>query len=315
MADRIPILFVAGTGRTGSTLVGNLLATTPGVLSIGEVRHIWTRGVVENWACGCGQRFADCPFWTAVLREAFGGAQHLDLPSLLASERRLLRFRAGRRVLRSVRRPTRLQQEFAYYLATLERLYGVIAAVSGAEAIVDTSKTPSYAALLSLLDVADLRILHLIRDPRAAAYSWLNPKPSPDRRGAGEMDRINPAKSALLWSWWNAIAEGLAAARPEVPVTRVRYEALSRDPETTLRTIRRQLLPELAEKSMAVTGHIGRLPISHTLSGNPDRMQSGSVEIRLDERWRKGLALRHQVQVLAIAGPGMLRYGYWRSQG
>ncbi|CAA9445792.1 hypothetical protein AVDCRST_MAG82-3308, partial [uncultured Rubrobacteraceae bacterium] len=32
---------------------------------------------------------------------------------------------------------------------------------------------------MGLVPSVDLRVLHLVRDPRAAAYSWLKKKPQP----------------------------------------------------------------------------------------------------------------------------------------
>lgn len=312
MADRVPVLFVAGTGRTGSTIVGNVLASTPGAVSVGEVRHIWTRGLGQNWLCGCGDAFATCKFWDAVLREAFGHAHRLDLSRLQASDRQLLRLRAGLRALGWVHDPEKIRGNHRYYLDATERLYRAIAKVSESEAIVDSSKTPTYGAVLAVLESIDLRVLHLVRDPRAAAYSWLNPKPSPDR-GPGEvMDRIGVAKSAALWTWWNGLSDGLWAARRDVATVRIRYENLANYPEQSLRSIRDKLLPELAGRSLDVSGDTAQLGITHTVSGNPERLKAGSVTIQADERWRSGLAKHRQALVLVIAGPVMLRYGYWR---
>jgi len=312
VADRIPVLLIAGTGRTGSTLVGNLLGSTPGAVSIGEVRHIWIRGVEQNWACGCGKPFHACPFWGEVLNQAFGGTANLDIDRLRMSERRLLRLRASPGALRWIRRPELLRAEHGYYMDTLEGLYRAIAAVSGAEVIVDSSKTPSYAALVSTLTPVDLRVLHLVRDPRAAAHSWLNPKPSPDRSTSGAMDRIGAAKSAVLWAWWNGLSDRLWAARSDIPAMRVRYETLTAAPEAILQSVRDRLIPETAGRPLAVVGDTAELSMAHTVSGNPDRMRTGAVTITPDERWRTGLATHHRAAVLTIAGPKMLQYGYGR---
>ena len=312
MVDRVPVLFVAGTGRTGSTLVGNILASTPGAVSVGEVRHVWTRGLIQNWFCGCGQPFGECPFWQAVLREGFGRSRKLDIARIQESERSLLRLRAGGRALSWVDGSERVRALHGYYFDVIERLYPAIAKVAAAEVIIDSSKTPTYAAVLANVSSVDLRVLHLVRDPRATAYSWLNPKPSPDR-GAGEtMDRIGVVKGTLLWRRWNYLSDRLWAARPDVRVERITYEKLTESPESSLKSVRDQLVPELAGRSLDIDGRTAQLDVAHTVSGNPERMKTGSVTIQTDERWRSGLPRRQQAVVLAIAGPGMLRYGYRR---
>lgn len=310
MADKVRVLFITGTGRAGSTLVGNLLASTPGIVNVGELRHFWTRGITENWWCGCGHKFDACPFWTAVLTEAFGGSDRIDLARLRASERRLLRLRASPRALLWIRDPRRLPSEDDYYLGATERLYRAVATISKAEIIVDSSKTPTYGAILSIIPTVDLRVLHLLRDPRATAYSWLNPKPSPDRGSGARMDQMGAAKSAALWTWWNTVAEAIWAIRRDVPSVRIRYETFTRNPEAIMRSVRARLASEVADRSLGVEGHIAHLGISHTVSGNPNRMRTGEVPVHPDERWRSGLSARHHAIVVALAGVAMVRYGY-----
>jgi hypothetical protein len=312
MPEQVRVLFVAGTGRTGSTLVGNILGSVPGVESIGEVRHFWQRGVISNWNCGCGLAFDSCRFWRQILESAFGDPTDLDLELLCQSERQLLRLRKSWEALYWIRRPEVLLGRHGYYLWALTRLYQGISDVSGADFVVDSSKTPTYGALLATLPAIDLRVLHLIRDPRATAYSWLNPKPSPDRGESGIMDRVGAGKSAFLWAWWNSLAEALWAARPEIPAVRIQYEAMMSAPEDTLRSALEGVAPELAGRPLPIVGHKAELGLSHTVSGNPGRMERGLVSMEADERWRRGLALPHRALVMAIGGPAMLRYGYGR---
>ena len=58
-------LFVAGQDRSGSTLVGGVLARELGGFDCGELHGLWA-GLVEGRTCGCGVRLAACPLWSAV---------------------------------------------------------------------------------------------------------------------------------------------------------------------------------------------------------------------------------------------------------
>ena len=73
------VIYLGGLGRSGSTLVERLLAELPGVCSVGEVVHLWQRGVVEDERCGCGEPFGGCGFWREVGQAAFGGWDRLDV--------------------------------------------------------------------------------------------------------------------------------------------------------------------------------------------------------------------------------------------
>ena len=73
VADRgrtsaVDVLYVGGCQRSGSTLLDRMLGQTQGHISAGEITHLWARGVGANDLCGCGERFADCPFWSEVGR-------------------------------------------------------------------------------------------------------------------------------------------------------------------------------------------------------------------------------------------------------
>ena len=67
------VVYLAGLGRSGSTLLERLLGEMPGACPAGEVVHMWLRSVRDDERCGCGQAFSACPFWQQVGRAAFGG--------------------------------------------------------------------------------------------------------------------------------------------------------------------------------------------------------------------------------------------------
>ena len=62
------MVYIAGSGRSGSTILDNILGQIGGWASAGELRFLWERGVLGDRLCGCGERFSVCPFWTQVLR-------------------------------------------------------------------------------------------------------------------------------------------------------------------------------------------------------------------------------------------------------
>ena len=66
MTRPVTVLFVAGFGRNGGTLLDRVLGSVDGFCSLGEFRFVWQKGVVRNELCNCGVPFRDCPFWTAV---------------------------------------------------------------------------------------------------------------------------------------------------------------------------------------------------------------------------------------------------------
>lgn len=262
-----------------------------------------------NWLCGCGAPFRQCDFWSDVIEAAFGDLGSLDLDRVRSSERELLRLRNSALWLTPVPRRKWFLERHQLYFDSVDRLYRAITEVSGAAVIIDNSKTPSYGAVLATLPTVDLRVLHLVRDPRATAYSWLNPKTSPDRGEGQTMDRLGLKKSAFLWLWWNGLSEAIWAGRKDVPITRIRYEAFAADPGPVIRQVQTLLAPELTEP-IHVKGARAYVSRSHTVSGNPIRMGHGRIHIEPDDRWRAGLARRDQRTVQVLTRPLMKRYGY-----
>ena len=86
MTTAVPVAFVGGHGRSGSTLLSRVLGAVPGFVTVGELCYLWDQGVLMDRMCGCGKSFSECEFWTAVGKEAFGGWDpvsytHLTLPT------------------------------------------------------------------------------------------------------------------------------------------------------------------------------------------------------------------------------------------
>lgn len=56
--------------------------------------------------------------------------------------------------------------------------------------------------------------------------------------------------------------------------------------------------------------HTVELETNHTVEGNPMRFQQGTVELHLDEEWKKGMKRTDRRISTALTWPLLLRYGY-----
>ena len=84
-AGPVSVLYIAGPGRSGSTLLDTMLGQIDGFVSVGELRNLWARGLGDGWPCGCGAAVRDCPFWSSVLTEAFGSVDAVSVEETLAA--------------------------------------------------------------------------------------------------------------------------------------------------------------------------------------------------------------------------------------
>ena len=305
--DKVKVLYVVGLGRSGSTILSNSLGQIPGFFSGGELNFIWRHNVLENRLCGCGRPFRECPVWTRVMDQAFGGMDGVDPRAIMRLQNLGTRTRHIPMMLTGRGRRS-LAQRLEKLLIAYGRLYEAIGAVTGSRVIVDSSKEPAHGFAMSMVPGVDFYALHLLRDPRAAAYSWSKKKPQPDTDARDFMVRFSPAKSSALWDSWNASAEALWRRVPD-RYLRLRYEDFVADPR------------ECFEKILALVGEpdagpplVGerevKLGVSHTVSGNPNRFETGAVELRTDHEWISKMTPRDKALVTALTFPLLKHYGY-----
>ena len=305
--DKVKVLYVVGLGRSGSTILSNSLGQIPGFYSGGELNFIWRHNVLENRLCGCGRPFRECPVWTRVMDQAFGGMDGVDPRAImrlqnLGTRTRHIPMMLTRRGRRS------LAQRLEKLLIAYGRLYEAIGAVTGSRVIVDSSKEPAHGFAMSMVPGVDFYALHLLRDPRAAAYSWSKKKPQPDTDTRDYMVRFSPAKSSALWDSWNASAGALWRHAPD-RYLRLRYEDFVADPREGFKKIL-ALVGEPDAGPPLVGEREVKLGVSHTVSGNPNRFETGAVELRTDREWTSRMKPRDKALVTVLTLPLLKHYGY-----
>jgi hypothetical protein len=309
------IVFIGAVGRSGTTLLERSIATSPSFVCLGEMVHLWERGLRLDEPCGCGQPFRRCPFWTAVAQRAFGGWDALDLDQVqrwkhTADRNRYIPFLIAPRFGGAAFR-TALDG----LVGVLDTLYTAIgqqaATDAGAQVVlIDSSKHPSYLFVLRHLTAHRVRLLHVVRDPRGVAHSWSK---SVERPEAGDdMEQLGPWRASARWTSHNLLFQlaGLLGVRRK----RLTYERFTDDPAELGR-----VLDQLCGAEPAIAGPLTmprfvdrtvELGCDHTVSGNPLRFKSGALTIRSDDAWRRSMPPAHRRIVAILTTP--LRLGHSR---
>lgn len=306
------VLYVTGAGRSGSTLLGNILGQLDGVFNAGEVRMIWHRGVLENRACGCGQPLNDCPVWTSILDSGLGGVGVVKAQSYYESTRRLTRMRYMPGLSFSPTR-RRVMAASGPHLEVLRRVYGAAAAETAARVIVDTSKVPGYGRALQETAGLEVYVLHLIRDSRAVAHSWSRQKLHPDTgepMGATLFGLSHPLAAGLSWAVWQIASEIILDTRTRY--MRLGYRELIQRPRTAIDLIG-GFLGESAVRGahISMDGDVVSLEPTHTVFGNPGRFAVGSVQLSFDDAWTRKMPPFAQKTVGVSTWPLLHRYRHW----
>jgi hypothetical protein len=273
---------------------------------VGELRHLFGEGLRDGIACGCGASVSECDFWRRVMERAFAGEP-------MPSPRELVRLQdeatSSAQILRSVRRAG-VREAGERYARTLGRIYAAICAESGAHVVVDGSKSPLFGVLsqeVPRTQDLDWRPLHLVRDPRAVAFSAV-------RRWEREGDRRRtPVRAlAMMRKRLRSTGRGLLIERlwsGHASYTRVRYEDFLADPRGALSAIVAGLGDVLPEGFVASDGTVTIEPC-HAVSGNRMRAQQGPLMLELDDEWRTGLRGMDRWVTDLCTFPLKRRYGY-----
>jgi hypothetical protein len=250
------VIYIAGAAHSGSTLLDLMLNAHPDIVSVGEVLKLNRQLAYRDPArriyapCSCGApSLLQCKFWSAVDAETrrVAGKSLSELDVLGDGERD----------------PRRAPNVI---------LFKAIAAVSGKNFIVDSSKMPRRLNHLMQFPELEIYPVHLVRDPKGQIASVM-------RKHGGFLKNILR---------YELVQEQIRRRLKSVPHSVVRYEDLVRDPERTLNGIlhplglsfdRRQLSWAEADK--------------HIVAGNHMRRETTSSLV-LDERWRERLTARQQ---------------------
>jgi Sulfotransferase domain len=307
--EQVKVLYIAGKGRSGSTLLSSLLGQLPGFFNAAAMSKLWVWGLVENYRCGCGLPMQECPTWRAVLTEADALLEGTDIPPIDSAridrdQAAAVRWPKTLQLLRAKPGPHPRWPELDRYTAAVSAVYRAIGHVTGARVIVDSSKTPIEPVALGLVDGVDVRIAQVVRDPRAVVYSWQRSRVYSDRDEVQYMPRFRSPFTIASWLTRNLMVE-VIGRRQAVEV--VRYDDMARDPAAVLRQIA-EFVGEPAGDLEFLTSDAATLAPTHSVGGNPVRMSSGAIKIEPDEEWRTHIARRDRM-VSAIALPLLHHYG------
>ena len=305
MSDVTRVISIAGSDRSGSTLLDTILGTVDGIFSAGELRHLWERGVMEQRRCGCGEPIPGCEVWGPVLASMAGHAGTRDAAAIVHDLGRVRTRYAPLAMVPLSRRHyvRRIQPIIDLY----GRLLTSVRDITGSRVIVDSSKRPLYTFMLAQVPGVDLTVVHIVRDPRAVAHSRNRYKRQLDTDERRGMTQAPPLRSATSWAMWNVGVRSLAGRLPRYVV--VRYEELIGDPEATIRRIMATAGVEDAAVPF-IDGSTVTLQPNHTVSGNPSRFTTGDVELRLDSAWERDMRRRDRWLVTAVTLPLLRSYGY-----
>ncbi|MGH2540252.1 MAG: sulfotransferase [Actinomycetota bacterium] len=306
-ADPVRYVCMPGSPYTGSTLLGFLLNDHPSCASIGAATGLTAKVDLPTYVCSCGTRFLDCPFWNriaartielgrpvTVFRKDFWNTHvrlsrrrsvngvlvsSLGNPSLTAARDRTI----GR--LGPIRQRVSHAREASWSLAT------AVLEATGARVFVDTARDHQRPKHLMGSPLLDLKVIHLVRDPRGNVASIM------------KHTGVDAATAARQWRHYNLEADRVRRDMPSGSWMLLHYEELCADPQGTLDRIARFV-------GVAPAPSLQRgAPAEHHIIGNSMRLR-GVEEIREDRAWETTLDAGDLRQIADITLPVSRRLGF-----
>jgi hypothetical protein len=296
----VKVLFVMGHGGSGTTIFGNVLGELDGFFHPGELRTLWDEGMKGVQRCGCGLPVPECPVWSQVIEMGFGQGSPtpLDVDAFGRWHLDGVRVRHTLSILRLKPGQPTGHDALDRYLPVADRLYRAVGAATGARVVVDTSKRAGDAAILPLLPGVVPYFVHLVRDPRAVAYSY-------HRRNT------HNRASATMKDWvpYALLHEAVRRRVGQGRSMRLRFEDFVARPRETVRAVAK-MVREPADGIAFLDDHTVALSPNHTMSGHWGRFDTGRTELRLDTSWLSQQPARERRVATALSLPLLLRYRY-----
>lgn len=243
--DRTLLIFIAGLGHSGTTLLDLLLSSQPDITGLGETdvlihpekRDIYLKKFRKN-PCSCGKLPAECPVWSSFRDYLLQNPNH----------------------------------SFGSYYRELIR---ITKQISGLNIISDSSKRLStlkkfYTSLEEIgIDKTQFKVIHLIKDVRSFTASMLR----------DQKMKYNVWQSFRHWKSSNQQFETFLIQN-RIPHIAIGYEELTLSTEFTMRKIIDFLDLDPSGITTELQAHN-----NHIAFGNKMRFTTENDKIRYDYKW------------------------------
>lgn len=160
--DKIKIIYIAGFGRSGSTLLDLIISTSNKVFSVGEIYNF--NDIMRRDApCACGENVADCNVWNGFFKKR----DAIKINNLAAPRNYLKVFNYLYNFLFITRRPFLKNEDNYKLLSEIRKDF-----LEEGDFILDSSKDVTRLMELARDDRFDIYCIHVVRDGRGTASSY-----------------------------------------------------------------------------------------------------------------------------------------------
>lgn len=283
---KIKIVYLTGYGKSGATLIGRHLGSSKEAFFVGELKYFWNRGLLKNYECTCGKKVDSCNIWKKVIDEYLEFFPSIDKESISNEFREFEKLKNYFKLKKIEKNNSdnTLKLLLDKYLEHNEKLYEIIAKVSGKNVLVDISRIPGRLLALSFSKKIELYPVYLMRDPRGVLNSFVQA----DNRYYGE-NRHSILKQLITWNANTFFSIKHIKKLSPVKFLFILYSDYVRNPSSELKQ-----LDELINDEFNNEVNNGKVIINlepgHVFASNRNRLESGNVTITEDTKWKQQLS-------------------------
>lgn len=258
------ILYIMGTGRSGTTILEILLSNNPGIFGVGEVTHIFQDGFIDDEICSCGKPTSVCEYWSSVRQQcAWKEADISKLNQLFVDIAWHTQFPKVAFGLVS-------RKKRDLFSKTNECLFQSSSDISGANIVVDSSKYAGRALELARAFPKNVKIICLTRSPAGLVKAF-------KKTDAAEQ-KPKSLSGTLYYYLYTLACFRVVAWILKSRILRIRYEDMIANPDQTLCRIESWAGIDLS-KTKNILKEKQWLNAGHIVTGNRLR-RKGRVKFR-----------------------------------
>lgn len=299
--NNIKIIYIAGYGRSGSTLLDIILGVNSSIFSMGEVASIFSE-IQNDHFCSCGDKIKECQVWKTVLNIS----DEASLKELKYKDKVTRNF-GGIKKLISLHMKKDHDEIWSSIFTSLRE-------VTGCNILVDSSKVNRFTLyrILSLKEMGyNVSLVHLVKHPYAVMESIAKGNNKAIQYSNPKLKRIGGIyRSTLGWLLSNWATEKFCYPIVNSKI-RVRYEDLVSSPDRTLIEISNVCNINVSQALSSIQ-HKETLEVGHGIAGNRMRSTDNTKGVQLITKSIKEVKPSYHPNFILhrLVKNMALRYGY-----
>jgi hypothetical protein len=276
------LLYILGTGRSGTTILEVLLSANDNICSVGELTHIFQDGFTANRTCACGKSFHHCQLWGRVEH------QLSFTPCQIRKNRKLLREIDWHKGFLKLIFNSISKKKLSHYETVNKVIYESCRKISGKRLVIDSSKYAARALMLNRIYGPFVKVICLTRSPEGILNSF---------QKTDVEQRSKTPLGACLYYIYVLLCCRIFIVLSKGQVLSITYEELTAFPISTINKIElftgisfSETKERLKAKEAFVPGHI--------ITGNRLR-KNKTIVFKENQNTRKD-AINHQCLILTL---------------